>query len=119
MENIYLFIQKVYPALEMHNNLEIPHTFYIITRKCNQTDPNVFFAETFVTFGFRCFKNSKWFSYWIFCMGKQMEICSAKYHEVEIGMAVINGCSVREPLGRNAMHLSLCYTLKDRKAPSP
>ncbi len=52
-------------------------------------------------------------------MGKQMEICSAKYHKVEIGMAVINGCRVREPLGRNAMHLSLCYTLKDRKAPSP
>jgi len=32
-----------------------------------------------------------------------MEICSAKDHEIEIGMAVINGRSVREPLGRKSI----------------
>lgn len=38
-----------------------------------------------------------------------MEICSAKDHEDEIGMAVINGCSVREPLGRNALESVLYF----------
>lgn len=38
-----------------------------------------------------------------------MEICSAKDHEAEIGMAVINGCSVREPLGRNALEPVLYF----------
>lgn len=38
-----------------------------------------------------------------------MEIYSAKDHEVEIGIGVINGCSVREPLGRNALEPVLYF----------